>query len=539
MSDAFTRFLTRDVPQTEQEDPRQVANNAGGFSFPVTEKTQLDRLLILGTDGGTYHVGETDLTKLNLKSLDSLVSSDPKYVVDQTVEVSANGRAYKNDPALFALAYVMTRGSDEAKSYARLQFNKVVRTFYHLTTYNKYYEILSGGASGGTSTVRAVRGWYEDKSTDQLAYQVVKYRQRNGLHHYDMLNFAHPAGIDPALAKWILGQEVTHGELPTIVQEFMEVRQVTEVNRLLSMLDSFRLPWEAIPTQFHKNVDVWKKLFYSGTLRGTALLRNITRLARIGAFNDMVFAADYAAKLADDEEIVKAKLHPINYLNAVIVHQEGQIDRRNKNRWVMATYRIKDWDTSSVIVDALNAGFYSAFKNAEPSGKRILLGVDVSGSMESNAAAGLEMSAAQVAGAMALAIAKSEKYHMIRGFASDFKDLGITANTDLRTAMRKVRDHNFGGTDASLPMRWALQNNVEVDTFVVLTDNETWRGPEHPHVSLDKYRQKMGIGAKLIAVSACANGHTVADPADAGQLDCVGADANLPKLVSDFSAGNI
>lgn len=42
---------------------------------------------------------------------------------------------------------------------------------------------------------RAVAGWYNDMPAERLAYQAVKYRQRDGWSHRDALRLAHP---DPA-----------------------------------------------------------------------------------------------------------------------------------------------------------------------------------------------------------------------------------------------------------------------------------------------------------------------------------------------------
>ncbi len=294
-----------------------------------------------------------------------------------------------------------------------------------------------------------------------------------------------------------------------------------------------------MPTDSLKDPDVWKTLFHVGQLKGQALVRNITRLARIGAFTDMVFAREYADRLADEEMIRRTRLHPINFLNAVVVHQEGQVPRGQRGPFnYYSGSRTKDWTTVPVIVDALNEGFHKAFKYIEPANKRTLIGLDVSGSM-SGLAVGLDLSCSQVTAAMSMSIAKTEPFHQIMGFASTFRDLGISSSMDLSSVMRKISGLTFGSTDCSLPMLWAKENKIEVDTFLVMTDNETWAGKVHPHVALRDYRQKMGIDAKLVVVGITATDFTIADPTDRGMMDCVGADSNLPKVISEFSAGRI
>lgn len=550
MSDYLTRHVTRDIPQTEQAHSDQVNNSAGGFSFKVTPQIKLERFLILGSEGGTYYIDEKDLTKQNIDNLRTLTASDPEFVVDLAVNVSKHGRSYKNNAAIFVMAFVMTFGNDAAKSYARTNVNQVVRTSTHLFTFNKYLKALAPGSGLGTSRNRAIAAWYENKSTYDIAYQAVKYRQREGWTHRDSFRQSRPnLGTDAetvALGKWILGKEVTDADkalLPSIVDGFMEAQALGDsknVKSVLEILDRHpNLPWEALPTQFLKDADVWKKLFYNGQLNGQALVRNITRLSRLNAFEDLVFARAYADRLTDEEMIRKTKLHPINFLNAVTVHVEGQVQRQPVAGYYSVGNRKRDWTTSSIIVDALNAGYHLAFANAVPANKRTLLALDVSGSMSSAMALGLDLTAAQVTGAMAATIAKVEPYHRIMGFSSEFRDLGISANMGLTEVMRRVKDQNFGSTDCGLPMTWALKNKFEYDTFIVMTDNETYAGSVHPHVAIERYRQKMGIDAKMIVVSVTGNDFSIANPNDSGMLDVVGADSNLPKLITEFSAGRL
>ena len=94
----------------------------------------------------------------------------------------------------------------------------------------------------------------------------------------------------------------------------------------------------------------------------------------------------------------------------------------------------------------------------------------------------------------------------------------------LDDVIKKTDALPFGGTDCALPMLWAADNQVPVDIFCVYTDSETWAGAIHPSQALAAYRQKMGIGAKLVVIGMVSNGFTIADPNDAGMLDVVGFD---------------
>ena len=114
--------------------------------------------------------------------------------------------------------------------------------------------------------------------------------------------------------------------------------------------------------------------------------------------------------------------------------------------------------------------------------------------------------------------------------------LPIGPSLRLDQAVRKTAGLPFGGTDCSLPMRWALEKGIEADAFVVYTDSETWAGPVHPSQALAEYRAKTGIAAKLVVVGLVSNGFSIADPNDAGMLDVVGFDAATPNVISDFAS---
>ena len=105
--------------------------------------------------------------------------------------------------------------------------------------------------------------------------------------------------------------------------------------------------------------------------------------------------------------------------------------------------------------------------------------------------------------------------------------------------MKKISGHSFGGTDCALPMKYAYENDLEVDSFIVVTDNETWAGNGHPHEWLKKYNKKMGRNAKLVVVAATATEFTIADPESNLMLDVSGFDSSTPKVIADFSAGRI
>src|SRR6188508_1987323 len=116
----------------------QVANSGGGYSWQVDDWTRLDRFLILGAEGGTYYITERDLVKQNHDALIRCIKADGVRAVNRIVEISDAGRAPKNDPAIFALALVVTHGDGPAKTAAFANLAKVCRTGTHLFHFAQY-----------------------------------------------------------------------------------------------------------------------------------------------------------------------------------------------------------------------------------------------------------------------------------------------------------------------------------------------------------------------------------------------------------------
>jgi 60 kDa SS-A/Ro ribonucleoprotein len=205
------------------------------------------------------------------------------------------------------------------------------------------------------------------------------------------------------------------------------------------------------------------------------------------------------------------------------------------------------WSPVAQVVDALDAAFYLAFGAVQPSGKRTMLALDVSGSMTARVL-GLEgLSCREGSAAMALVTAATEPRHfftaftagshpsMHRGYNTGLSPLAISPRQRLDDVVQSISNLPFGGTDCALPMVEALKNRWPVDVFVVYTDSETWAGTVHPSQALRRYREGMGIPAKLVVVGMASNGFTIADPEDAGMLDVVGFDAAAPQLIAHFA----
>src|ERR671933_775852 len=183
------QFGTRGVPQWVPLRG-QIANSAGGHAWAVDEWTRLRRFLILASEGGSYYASEWKLTRENAQAVERAIHADGKRVVAEIVAVSREGRAPKNDPALFALAVAAASDDVETRKAALDALPQVARTGTHLFQFASF---VDGFRGWGRSLRRAVGRWYAARPVDAIAYQAVKYRQREGVTHRDLLRLAHPA----------------------------------------------------------------------------------------------------------------------------------------------------------------------------------------------------------------------------------------------------------------------------------------------------------------------------------------------------------
>lgn len=522
------------VPQSMPIKGREkdmVLNNAGGYVFNLDDFKMLERFLILGTEGGTYYVKEVDLTNQNFKSLSKCLQVDPKRTIDTIFNISHEGRAYKNTPALFALAvaaaFVSVDNCDngwsdkDVRRYALEHFEKVARTGYHKFMFTDYVNKFRGWG-------RLLQGTYKkyflEVGIDELTYQAMKYQQREGWKMKDLLRLAKPKTDDPvrnAVFHWIakgelgeISEEISSLRAIKAIQAFQTIRETNDEEVIFKLVEEYNLPFEAIPSE--KQVDkIWEKMVEVGGL--TWLFRNMSNLVKRNILvnkNSSVIDT-VVRRLTNKEELKLGRIHPIQVLLAI------------KNAE----------DVPKKVKDALNVAFDNSFKNIEPTGKKFLLALDVSGSMQMLAFSNL--TASECAAGVAMCIARTEPNYQIMAFSHEFKDLDITPDMSLKDVLSKTYDLTFGGTNCALPMIYALKNKLDVDIFCIITDCETWFGDIHPTEALKKYRKQINPEAKLVVMGTASTGFTIADPNDAGMLDVVGFDSNVPVVLSEFALGNI
>lgn len=442
------------------------------------------------------------------------------------VGISKSGRAPKNDTALFALGLVASFGNDAARKAAFEVLPEVCRTGTHLF---QFVEVCNTHRGWGRALRRAVGNWYNLQDPARLEYALVKYQNREGWSHRDVLRMAHPkaaSDLHNRLYQWAV--KGTYSAETPLIAAMKALGEIKDIAQATEILRESKLPREAIPTEWLTEPKIWSVLLE--TMPMTAMIRNLGTMGKIGLLTTGPLSG--ASKevqhvieaLSDSERIRAARLHPIGILAALNTYAQGQGVRGNGT-----------WKPVQAIVNALDRAFYASFASVQPTGKKLVIGLDVSGSMDGTAVAGVAgLTCRTACGAMALltSAVESEVTHV--AFDTHAYPLKINPDSRLDSVVKTLAKTGGGGTDCAVPIHYALAKGLEVDAFVIYTDSETWFGSEHPWAAVKRYRKSTGIPAKLVVVAMAGTRTTIGDPRDPLCLNVSGFDTAVPDVIANF-----
>lgn len=522
-------FTPQFQPITGRESD-MVANNAGGFGFILDDWERLNRFLIIGSEGGTYYVGEQKLTIENSAAAIRCIKADGPRAVEMAREINVNNRAPKTDQQLFVLALAMKHGDDATKRAVATAVPQMVRTGTHLLHFVAMLDSLGGW---NRSKRRIIASWFTERGADQVAFQVLKYQNRDKWTQRDVLRLVHPKApteAHDATFAWVTGKlKDDNASLPAILRDHgvMLSMDGTQVERALWGINH-GLPREALPTEVVNAPEVQRAMLADMPIH--ALIRNLGNLTASGVLSNIADSEIVANRLVDRNTLRRSRVHPFAILLAALVYRTGKGVRGSKT-----------WVPVPSVLAALEDAYDLAFDNVTPTGKRILITIDTSGSMGTlYGITQIGIKPIEAAAAMAITLARLEPYAVVIEVDTELRRIVPVTK---RTGISGIMHHAGGGTDMSIPMQWAMASGViqgkvknpdVFDAFVILTDNESWAGDMHTSQALAAYRQRVNPKAKLVCCAMTASHANIVDPQDPLQFGCAGLDANLPALVGDF-----
>lgn len=529
--------------QLEPLHDEQVQNNAGGYGFSVDDMIYFQRFLFLGTEKGTYYVLEEKLTVDSVKCIERLMKANRgEEMLDLMKKIDGENRVAKSGPMLFALAYMAKLGDVDLRKAVYANLSTFLRIPTHLFEFLEYAKTISKAKKNSVGWGRLqrefIQRWYEEKDIDNLTYQVTKYQQRNGWSHRDVFRLAHvlPKGSSrnderEVLYKWIVKKDLTaEGEVMksktvNFLSAFLELQKMNDdkVDEMVNMISQYRFVREHIPTNMLNSKPVWEALLKDMPMG--AMIRNLNKMTKLGLFDgfsnnnlDIV-----CAKLRDETILSKARIHPLKLIVGMRTYSKGQGDKGSMT-----------WTPNQKILDALDDAYYKSFKFVEPTGKRFLIAIDVSASMTWGNCIGSSITPREGSACLALTLMNLEPNCLVKGFSHNLVDVPISPKRRLDDNIKTIEAIPMGGTDLELPIRFARQNKIPIDCFIVLSDNETYAGRYHPSESLRAYREQMKIDARYVNIQMTATKFTVADPNDVNSLEISGFDSGMLETINEF-----
>jgi 60 kDa SS-A/Ro ribonucleoprotein len=363
-----------------------------------------------------------------------------------------------------------------------------------------------------------------------MAFQMSKYQNRDGWSHRDVFCLTHPkfgkTTSKNKIAKWGMGLcdalsfENSKDEGLQLLWA-VDTAKKAGVKELGKLIKEYGLQREHIPTEY-LNDEVIQEIMLPN-LGATALIRNLGNMSKSGLIKPLSKASKYVIeRLGDTDYLRKARIHPLSLYIAKKTYENGKGMLGNGA-----------WNVDPNIVVALEGAFYKSFDFVEPTKKNYMFAIDISGSMSWAIDSSPLISCREVATIMALTMVKVEPYSFAGGFGSTFYDLGISSSDNLSSAFNKTLGP-FGSTNPGSAIEYAIKHKLDVDAFVMITDNEVNTGQQSA-VVLNKYRSVMNKPkAKLIVAGLTATGFSIADPNDPLMLDIAGFSPDLTSVIANF-----
>ncbi|XP_034312760.2 RNA-binding protein RO60 [Magallana gigas] len=467
--------------------PDQTRNNAEGYVNRTPDETRFHRFLCLGSESGTFFIDQRELKKENAKCILRLISQgNGRNVVDTIREFSLQNRACKVNPILFALALCCRCDDLATKEAAYKALSDVCRIPTHLFQFIKYCQKVNPENKGwGRAHRKGVSMWYHNYKNKiggipLLAYHMTKYKSRFGFTHKDVFRLCHIKTSYDALGYLVNyfcpkeGQRDRENNWQSQLElarreEGFEQSELRKVIDRLQLYDDAKncddekimsemilrynpdLAREHVPSRLLNSAKVWKALIRR--MPTTALIRNLGKISSLGLLgsntstNTNSFEEGLVVDKLKSAQLRKsARIHPFTLLVALKAYSKGQCESGRLN-----------WQVNPNISNALQEAFYLSFDYVATTGKRYLLAIDVSGSMNAHVMGTPIITARDAAAAMAMLTVRTEQNCDVVAFSGN-RGHATTNNED----QASVSDENVVAAMEMVTVR-AEQDSDAVD----------------------------------------------------------------------------
>jgi 60 kDa SS-A/Ro ribonucleoprotein len=449
-------------------------NNAGGKAYAFTPEHALAQLAATGCLSQTYYVSPEDQLQ-KVKEFAEQCTSE--YIAKCAVYARKSGHM-KDMPALLC-ALLAARcktlegeARDEAKKWLECAFPLAIDNDKML---RNFVQIVRSGTTGrkslGTVPRRLIHQWFDKRNGAALFRASVGESPSLA----DIIRLAHvKAGEDKqrdSAFKYLLGYPeeakadekqkerrkfYKKDELPQLIQDY-------EKYKAGENLTVPQVPFQMLTALPLSTAD-WTTIALNGGWQFTRM--NLNTFQRHGVLKDKAVVKKIAEKLANAEEIQRARVFPYQLLMAYLATE----------------------DNSEIPVDikmALQAALEIATKNTPSFGDNVWVFPDVSGSMSSPVTGGrgsatTKMRCIDVAALFAACVLRTTPgARVIPVDTSLHTRLQLNPLDSVMTNAKKLAACGGGGTSLQLGLQHILDKKEDAETIIFFSDNESWATLAH------------------------------------------------------------
>jgi 60 kDa SS-A/Ro ribonucleoprotein len=462
------RSIPRGVQATD------TVNEAGGVAYAFGPEHALAQYALTGTFNGTFYASDEEQMK---KTLEFAAKCSPLFVAKTAVYAREHG--YMKDMPAFLLAYLA--GKQET-ALMKAVFTRVVDSPKMV---RNFVQMIRSGQLGrkslGTAPKRLIQKYFDSLSDDQ----VFRADVGNSPSLPDIIKLARPAPKTKeraALYGYLLDKKeaffmqhskdeagnhsVTPLKFPVeenlvaVAREYEEFKHAllaaktdSEKDRLVPPNVPFLLLTALPLTDEH-----WKTIARRASW--TQVRMNLNTFARHGVFKDSELVKFLADKLANKEQIQKARAFPYQ---------------------LFAAYSYLGEDIPAKLRNAVADAADIAIDNVPKIEGDVVVCPDVSGSMSSpitghRKGSTSKMRCIDIAALCAAAVLRQNpEATILEGDVVDGRRMPkLNARDSVLTNAEKLAAIGGGSTNCSAPLRWLNSRRQKADLIWFVSDNESW-----------------------------------------------------------------
>lgn len=414
-------------------------NAEAATAYALTQREALAQYAVTGTLNSTFYAdGAEQLDAVMYLALEV----EPEFLAKVAIHAAEKG--HMKDMPVTLLALLSGLQSD---AFARA-FPRVVKSGKMLRT---FVQVMRSGAAGrkslGTRPKKMVQAWLERASMEQILRAMVG----NDPSLADVIRMVHPKPATAerkALYAWAIERPHDQAQLPDLVKALEAFRR-DQTN-----------PIPDVPFQMLTSLALTREQWVAIARKGSwqMVRQNLNTFARHGVFEVAGVAEQLAARLADPDEIRKAKVFPYQ---------------------LMVAWKMVDPAVPHVVRDALQDAMQVAIGNVPVVPGNVVLCPDVSGSMSwpvtgYRKGATSAVRCIDVAGLLTAAFLERNPKARVLPFENDVVNVDLNRRDSVMTNAEKLAAIGGGGTNCSAPLKRLADEKAKVDLVLFISDNQSW-----------------------------------------------------------------